>query len=91
MKKAMDLEEPDRVPIMCQMSIGHMFLQTGSSPSKFWFSAEFFAEVLLRLRKTYDFDGILISLHGHPPHWKRNILKAQTQEREEIIFLKKRG
>lgn len=84
----MDLEEPDRVPVMCQMSIGHMLLQTGSSPSEFWFSAELFAEALLRLRKTYDFDGILVSLHGHSPHWRRNILKAQTKKREEIIFWK---
>lgn len=85
MKIAMNLEEPDRVPVMYQMSIGHMLLQTGFSPSEFWLSAEFFAEGLLKLRKIYEFDGILISLHGHSPHWKRNVVKIQAEEKEEVV------
>ena len=68
----MNLEEPDRVPVMCQMSYGFMLLQTGFSPSEFWLSAELFTEGLLKLRKIYSFDGILISLHGHSPHWQKN-------------------
>ena len=68
-KKAMNLEKPDRVPVMCQMSIGHMALQTGFSPIELWCSAQVFSEVLLQLRKAYNFDGILISLHGHSPDW----------------------
>lgn len=87
-KKAMGLEEPDRVPVMCQMSIGHMLLQTGFPPSEFWYSAELFAEGLLRLREIYGFDGILISLHGHSPHWKKNIQKIQTAEKQEIVHWK---
>jgi len=36
---AMELTVPDRVPVMCQMSIGHMLIRTGHSPSEFWHSA----------------------------------------------------
>ncbi|MDH4218059.1 MAG: hypothetical protein OEY18_14265 [Candidatus Aminicenantes bacterium] len=88
MAKAMSLEEPDRVPLMCQMSIGHMLLQTGFSPSKFWFSSELFAEGLVRLRETYAFDGILISLHGHSPDWEKNMKSIERKANEEVITWK---
>jgi uroporphyrinogen-III decarboxylase len=88
MKKAMNLEIPDRVPVMCQMSIGHMLLQTGLSPSEFWFSSEVFAEGLLKLREIYDFDGILISLHGHSLDWKKNALKIQREKESEVAYWK---
>lgn len=84
----MDLEEPDRVPVMCQMSIGHMLLQTGFSPSEFWLSGDLFAEGLLNLREIYGFDGILISLHGHSPRWRKNISKIQREEEGEIVTWK---
>lgn len=65
---------PDRVPVMCQMSIGHMLRQTGASPSRFWHSSEDFVAGLLALRSKYRFDGILVSLHGHAPDWERRVL-----------------
>ena len=37
---------PDRVPVMCQMSVGHMLLQTGVSPLRFWHDAGEFVEAL---------------------------------------------
>ena len=79
------MEQPDRVPVMCQMSIGHMLLQTGFSPVEFWLSEECFAEGLLRLRKEYDFDGILISLHGHSPDWEKDIVRIDHQETRDVV------
>ncbi|MBI4428575.1 MAG: hypothetical protein HY562_05600 [Ignavibacteriales bacterium] len=39
------------------------------------------------LRKRYDFDGILVSLHGHNPHWRDNVLRIRrTQEGEEVTW-----
>jgi uroporphyrinogen decarboxylase len=70
MAAAMTGRRPDRVPVMCQMSIGHMLRQTGASPSRFWHSAGDFIEGLLALRGLYGFDGILVSLHGHAPDWE---------------------
>lgn len=88
MKKAMALEEADRVPVMCQMSIGHMLLQTGCSPSEFWLSADLFAESLLYLRQIYRFDGILVSLHGHSSGWEKSIKRIQTAENGETVTWK---
>ena len=86
--KAMSLEEPDRVPVMCQMSIGHMLLQTGLRPLGLWFSKEVFAEALLKLRELYQFDGILISLHGHSSQWMQQILKIENEKNQEVITWK---
>jgi len=91
MAAAMRREIPDRVPVMCQMSIGHMLLQTGYSPFEFWFSREKFAEGLLRLRRQYAFDGILVSLHGHAPDWERGILRVVREEGRETVHWKDGG
>jgi uroporphyrinogen-III decarboxylase len=88
MAKAMALEEPDRVPVMCQMSIGHMLLQTGFRPLELWFSKEVFAEALLKLRELYQFNGILISLHGHSSQWMKHILKIEKEKNQEVITWK---
>jgi hypothetical protein len=88
MKKAMDRSIPDRVPFMCQMSFGHMLLKTGFSPSTFWLSKEIFTKGLLHLRALYDFDGILISLHGHSPDWEKSIDRVERQEEQEVVFWK---
>ena len=76
---------PDRVPVMCQMSIGHMLLQTGGSPSAFWNSAEAFVEGLLILRRAYRFDGLLVSLHGHSPAWEKGIVRLDRDEEGEVV------
>ncbi len=81
-------EVPDRVPLMCQMSIGHMLVQTGASPSAFWNSAEVFAEGLLALRRAYDFDGILISLHGHSPDWEKWVSRVDRDGAGEVVHWK---
>ncbi len=88
MARAMALGVPDRVPVMCQMSIGHMLLQTGLPPSQFWLSSDCFAEGLLKLRELYRFDGILISLHGHSPDWEGRITRIQAGAGGETIFWK---
>jgi len=76
---------PDRVPFMCQMSIGHMLVQLGPSPADFWNDADVFAEGLCLLRERYGFDGILVSLHGHSPSWKENIGERSASKGAERI------
>lgn len=87
----MDRSIPDRVPVMCQMSFGFMLLQTGFSPSEFWLSGDLFSKGLLHLRKLYDFDGILISLHGHSPNWEKAIDRIEKQKEREVVFWKEGG
>ena len=43
---AMKLGTPDRVPLMCQLSIGHYFLNSKIDPLDIWFESEGFAEAL---------------------------------------------
>lgn len=78
---AMDLGVPDRVPFMCQLSIGHMLLRLDVSPVEFWNDADVFAHGLVKLQAMYGFDGVLVSLHGHDPEWRKN-LRTRTSSRE---------
>ena len=63
---AMRHEIPDRVPVMCQLALGHYFLNTRFAPHEIWFTSEAFAEALVELQRRYRFDGILINMPGRP-------------------------
>jgi len=58
---------PDRVPVFCQLALGHYFLHGGIAPHEIWFTTEGFAQALVRLQQRYRFDGILVNLPGRPP------------------------
>lgn len=78
MRAAMRHQPVDRVPVMCQLSIGHYLLNTKIPPAELWFTSEGFAEALITLRERYRFDGILINLLGTDPEWKRFVDKIET-------------
>jgi len=83
----MDLGIPDRVPLMCQLSIGHMLLQLDVSPLEYWHDVEIFADGLVKLREIYDFDGILVSLHGHDPDWRSLVRdRKKAAEGEDVVW-----
>jgi hypothetical protein len=84
-RTAMDLGTPDRVPFMCQLSIGHMLLNLGVSPVEFWCDKATFSDGLHRLRAMYDFDGILVSLHGHDPSWRSNVRETQPTPEGDLV------
>lgn len=76
----MSLKHPDRVPSMSQFSFGFMNQQlkgSGITPMELWLDAEKYAEALLILRNRFDFDGILVSVHGHDPNWRNKIKKTE--------------
>jgi hypothetical protein len=82
-RRAMNHEEPDRVPVMCQLALGHYFLHCDSAPSDIWFDSQTFANSLVQLQRRYGFDGILVNLPGRPPDWKNRIESyGQSQDRE---------
>lgn len=84
---AMNMEKPDRVPLMCQFSIGFMNLQlqdSGITPMQFWLDAEKYAEGLMILRERFNFDGILVSLHGHYKNWQERMIKTEKIDGIEI-------
>lgn len=81
----MDLRFADKTPLMCQLSIGHMLRQLKVSPSGFWFDQNVYTDGLLQLRELYDFDGILISLHGHSPSWRKDVKQITETQGGEVI------
>jgi hypothetical protein len=83
--KAMQLLEPDRVPLMCQLSLGHYFLHSGLDPVEIWCGSEAFAEALVKLARRYSFDGILVNLPGRPPDWIRRVDSVERGEEEIVV------
>jgi len=82
---AMNLAEPDRVPVFCQLAIGHYFLNADLSPIDIWFRSEGFAEALVQLQRRYNFDGILINLPGRDPEFEGNIARIEEGDEETTI------
>jgi hypothetical protein len=70
MAAAMRGRAPDRVPVMCQLSLGHYFLQAGGGAVAIWHDTTAFADALVALRTRYRFDGILVNLPGRDPRWR---------------------
>ena len=80
---AMQGNTADRVPVMCQLALGHYFLNTALPPHKIWFSSEGFAEALVTLQRRYRFDGILVNLPGRPEKLLDDVASiADTKEGE---------
>lgn len=74
MARAMRHQSVERVPVMCQLALGHYFLNVPLPPHRIWFTSEGFAEALVTLQRRYRFDGILINIPGRP----ENVLDAVT-------------
>lgn len=77
-RAAMRHQPVDRVPVMCQLAIGHYLLQTDVKPAALWFTSEGFARALIELQRRYRFDGILINLPGRDPDWMRHVERVET-------------
>lgn len=84
----MNLWKPDRVPLMCQFSIGSMFQQLKPDPVEFWYNQNVFADGLVELCRRFRFDGILVSLHGHSREWDKELERRELLEdgKQKLIF-----
>lgn len=85
MAAAMHHQVPDRVPVMCQLALGHYFLNSGLPPHQIWFTSEGFAEALVMLQRRYRFDGILINLPGRPPHLLDQVERIEATADGELM------
>jgi hypothetical protein len=87
MALAMRHQIPDRVPVMCQLALGHSFLNTNIPPHRIWFTSEGFAEALITLQRRYRFDGILINLPGRPPDLLTEVKSVEaTRDGERLTW-----
>ena len=85
MRRAMSHQPPDRVPVMCQLALGHYFLHCDAAPSDIWFDSETFAKALVELQRRYRFDGILVNLPGRPPDWRTKAESCRKDQGKEYI------
>ena len=88
MAAAMSHMTPDRVPVMCQLSIGHYFLNCKYQPSRIWFDSETFAMAIIEQQKKYKFDGVLINLPGRPNDWEKYLASEEKEGSSEKLIWK---
>ncbi len=82
---AMGLGVPDRVPVFCQLAIGHYFLNAQGSPFDVWYRSAAFADALVELQKRYRFDGILVNLPGRDPQFEEQLADIEEGLAETTI------
>lgn len=81
--KAMRLERPDRVPVMCQPTIGFLLRQCPDvSPLGLWYDQSVYAETLCRITDKFGFDGVLISMIGNVPLDEDTVAEIDLEWRE---------
>ncbi|MGI6207715.1 MAG: uroporphyrinogen decarboxylase family protein [Anaerolineae bacterium] len=84
---AMHHRIPDRVPVMCQLALGHYFLNTDIAPHEIWFTSEGYAQAAVALQRRYRFDGILINLPGRPADLLSQVASIEkTDEGERLTW-----
>jgi len=87
-QKAARMQIPDRVPFMCQLSIGHYFLNSQVDNTDLWFTSRGYADALVEMAKKYHFDGILVNLPGRDPEYSDYVHKIETYEDKHRVFWK---
>jgi len=87
---AMAHRAPDRVPVMCQLALGHYFLHCKAGPADIWFDSQTFAGALVELQRRYGFDGILVNIPGRPPDWRDQIESRRKVGDREYLYWKPR-
>lgn len=85
---AMRLQEPDRVPVFCQLSAGHYMLHSGLPAVDVWFDSETWAEAQVRMQRRYGFDGILVNMPGRPRDWRDFIDRIEEKPGEQWVWWK---
>jgi hypothetical protein len=82
---SMHHKKPDRVPVMCQLSLGHYLLNTEILPHELWYSSEALAESMVALQHRYRFDGILVNMPGRPENILKDVTNIETNEDGELL------
>ncbi len=88
---AMNLAHADRVPFMCQLSMGHYIIHLGLDPVEYWIHTDAIADAFIALARRYDFDGILINLPGRHPDAEKQIDRVERGPDKDVIHWKDGG
>ncbi len=88
MRLAMKGEKPDRVPLMCQLALGHIYKNAGISPVDYWYDSKGFAEGFITMAERYRFDGILINISGVNPDLRKGVLSVSESGKGNVVLWK---
>lgn len=91
MKYAMHGKQPDRVPLMCQFSLGYLAKNFTDDLIYFWYTPEGLAEAYIAAAETYHFDGILVSIPGRDPKLLGEIYSVGNWENKGKVVRWKDG
>jgi uroporphyrinogen-III decarboxylase len=91
MAAAMRRQQPDRTPVMCQLSIGHMLLVTGIDPVELWFTPEAFVQALQQTASRYHFDGVLLNVQPADPDWRYRVREIPREGAGQVVYWKEGG
>ena len=93
MHKAMNLETPDRVPLMCQPSWGLVLKQNpGINPVDLWHNHnKSYSTAFCNISKRYHFDGVLIPGVGLAPLKRENVANTYKDLKGDVVLDFKNG
>jgi hypothetical protein len=72
---------------MCQLALGHYFLNTDQDEIEIWHDGQAFAQALVTLQRRYGFDGILVNLPGRDPDWRRHVREIAPDGRGNRVVV----
>lgn len=78
-------EQPDRVPVMCQLALGHIYKHAGIAPVEFWYTSAGLAEGYIRMAERYGFDGILLNKSGIKPGLMQSVKSILPSNNGHLI------
>ena len=88
---AMDRQQPDHVPVMCQLSIGHYLVNLPVSAAGYWLHNETIVDSFVTLADRYGFDGILVNLPGRDPEADRFVDRIEETKDGQLIHWTRGG
>ena len=89
---AMNHKTPDRVPVQCQLSMGHLMLNSPYQPHEIWFESEAFVKSVVMMARKYRFDGILTTIApGRPENYLADNVKSIHDENNGYWIFWKNG
>ncbi|MBN1513794.1 MAG: hypothetical protein JXB13_17385 [Phycisphaerae bacterium] len=85
---AMHGQPVDRVPVMCQLSQGHIYRHGDFDPLEYWYTSEGHARGFLAMAARYRFDGILLNRPGFDPKLAARAERVESDAPGHTIYWK---
>jgi len=88
MDQAMRMQRPEQIPVMCQLANGHTIINTGVHPIDYFVEDEVWADSLMRMRRLYDFDGILCHKPSRTPRLMELVERVDRNAEIPTLYLR---